>query len=166
MVNKKVLMSVLILGLAATVAGGETWAYFTDTATSQDNQFTAGTLKLKVGNGTDDFNFTVNNIKPGDLNQFAGDIYVENVGSINGTLTATLTNVSNSGFANLLNITVNGNKQGLVDGSTWDLGSLPSSGSKDLEFFYSWDDNDPNIDNPYQGASVAFDVKFNLKQQV
>jgi len=86
--NKKIYLSILAIGMAATIAGAGTWAYFSDTVTSTDNKFTAGTLKLAIGDGTPqnyNFNFSAS-VKPGDKNTFAGNIKVQNIGSINGTL--------------------------------------------------------------------------------
>lgn len=42
--NKKILISLAIIGLTAAIAAGATTAYFTDTAESEGNTFTAGNL--------------------------------------------------------------------------------------------------------------------------
>ena len=73
--------------------------------------------------------------------------------------------MSNSGFADLLNLTVNNEKKALADGSEWDLGSLESQQSKKITFYYTWVSNEPSIDNSYQDESVTFDVKFEITQE-
>ena len=65
---KKILMSVLTIGLVAAVAFGATQALFSDTETSFDNTFSAGTLDLTV-DGFDDPNVVhvaLGDMKPGD----------------------------------------------------------------------------------------------------
>jgi predicted ribosomally synthesized peptide with SipW-like signal peptide len=80
--NKKILASLLVIGVVAAVAGGSTFALFNDTETSEDNTFAAGELDLTVDwnetyngefeeyqpaaniNGTPIFNLS--DIKPGD----------------------------------------------------------------------------------------------------
>lgn len=65
---KKILFSLLIIGAIGAVAAGVTIAYFSDTETSQDNTFGAGTLDLTI-DGNDDpnvFHFDFQNLAPGD----------------------------------------------------------------------------------------------------
>jgi predicted ribosomally synthesized peptide with SipW-like signal peptide len=82
--NKKILISLSVIGAVAAIAVGGTIAYFSDTETSTGNTFTAGTLDLKVDstceyNGvqkgfctwgpkdlTDELFFKFNDVKPGD----------------------------------------------------------------------------------------------------
>jgi predicted ribosomally synthesized peptide with SipW-like signal peptide len=45
---KKILLSILVVALVATIAVGVTRSYFSDTETSSNNTFTAGKLDLKV----------------------------------------------------------------------------------------------------------------------
>jgi len=46
--NKKVIVSLAVIGIVAAVAIGATIAYFSDTATSANNMFVAGTIDLTV----------------------------------------------------------------------------------------------------------------------
>jgi predicted ribosomally synthesized peptide with SipW-like signal peptide len=48
--NKKILISLSVIGAVAAIAVGGTIAYFSDTETSTGNTFTAGSLDLKVDN--------------------------------------------------------------------------------------------------------------------
>ena len=75
MLNKKMLLSLLVIGVVSVSAGAGTWAYFSDTETSTDNTFTAGTLDIVIPNT---FNF--GDVAPGDVK--TETITIENKGSI------------------------------------------------------------------------------------
>ncbi len=47
--NKKILLSLSVIGLVTTIAIGGTMAYFSDTEISNSNTFTAGELNLDIG---------------------------------------------------------------------------------------------------------------------
>ena len=92
---KKILMSLLTIGLVASVAFGATQALFSDTETSQDNTFSTGTLDLTV-DGQDDPNVvhvTLANMKPGDTAQYQW--VLANAGSLTGKPWIEITNVKN-----------------------------------------------------------------------
>jgi len=102
--ERSILVSVLVIGVAAAMAGAGTIAYFNDTETSQGNTFTAGTLDLKVDDNDDPYvaHCELTNLKPGDSTigpgaWAPGALYwtVKNVGSLSGELTVTITNVVN-----------------------------------------------------------------------
>jgi len=77
--NQKVLYSVIVIGVVASLAIGGTYAYFTATRTTSENKFTAGTLDLSV-------------VAPdGTLAPFVIDNMGAN-GKIGGTKTWTITN--------------------------------------------------------------------------
>jgi len=63
--KKRIMMSLMIIGLVSALVGGATFAWFTSTAANADNTFTAGTLAI--------------NLTDGDDNAFSGAIY--NVGN-------------------------------------------------------------------------------------
>ena len=48
MINKKILMSALSIVTALSLAGGATYAFFTDTATSSNNVISSGTLSISL----------------------------------------------------------------------------------------------------------------------
>lgn len=75
MLNKKMLLSLLVIGVVSVSAGAGTWAYFSDTETSSGNTFTAGTLDIEIPNT---FNF--GNVAPGDTK--TEEITIKNNGSI------------------------------------------------------------------------------------
>ena len=94
--NKKIILSLAVIGVVAAIAVGGTVAYFTDTETSTGNTFTAGILDLKVDsectyNGVavsectwglkdldGDVFFNYNDIKPGDSGENTISLHVQN----------------------------------------------------------------------------------------
>ncbi len=83
---KKILLSLLTIGLVVSATAGATRANFSDTETSTGNTFTAGTLDLNAdgNNGVNDLKFTVTGLVPG--NQPIYTWHLNNVGSIPGYL--------------------------------------------------------------------------------
>ncbi|AKB18259.1 MULTISPECIES: TasA family protein [unclassified Methanosarcina] len=90
MLNKKMLLSVLIIGLVSVITGSSTWAYFQDTERSDDNTFTAGTLDLNLTNAQ----FTLSNKEPGDSGTETQTI--RNNGSLAGELDVTFSEITNT----------------------------------------------------------------------
>ena len=89
-INRKVLISLFIIGILALGIGWGTHSLFVDTETSSGNTFTAGTLDLKVG-GKDDPNIvtiTISNMKPGDVFGYYKWV-LKNAGSLSGNLSVT-----------------------------------------------------------------------------
>ena len=84
--NKKIIVSLAVIGVVAAIAVGGTVAYFSDTETSTGNTFTAGTIDIAVNdqnpwsqNGQYHFadmkpsqveysNFTINNVGTNPVN--------------------------------------------------------------------------------------------------
>ncbi|MDO8515027.1 MAG: TasA family protein [bacterium] len=82
---QKIILSLLVLGLAGTVAIGATRAYFSDVETSTGNTFAAGTFDLNLDGGNINVvKFSLSNLVPGN----SGTAYwtVKNVGNVNGYL--------------------------------------------------------------------------------
>ncbi len=92
--NRKVLLSLLVIGVAALMAGLGTSALFTDSATSEGNTFTAGTLTLKVGDGGVVQSVNVGNMKPGDISGYHKWV-LKNTGSLPGRISATFGDIVN-----------------------------------------------------------------------
>lgn len=91
--NIKILASLLAIGLTAIAIGGAfTGAFFSDSATSNHNTFSSGTLNLQLSNDnttwSDNVSMTINasNMAPGNL---AGPkmFCLRNNGTVNGTVT-------------------------------------------------------------------------------
>jgi len=89
---KKIILSLAIIGIISAIAIGATTAYFSNTAVSTGNTFTAGTLYLEVGedrvvgfSNTPNHLLTLSNMAPGVQSQdFI--IRVRNTGTLDGKL--------------------------------------------------------------------------------
>ena len=86
---KKIFLSLAVIAVVATVAVGATRAYFSDTATSTGNTFSAGTLDLKLTNNGEetDWDNKVSNTWVSPTNWAPGQevtatIHMTNIGSI------------------------------------------------------------------------------------
>ncbi len=99
--NKKILISLSVIGAVAAIAIGGTIAYFSDTETSTGNTFTAGSLDLIVDiNGTpenplDGPIFTLPDMKPGDSGEVTLSLTVDDnpaCGLVSFNLTSDLDN--------------------------------------------------------------------------
>jgi len=84
---KKTLGLILIALLTVGLVGGYTLAWFSDTETSNDNTWRAGTLNLTVNtnDGTNTVVFTVTNANPGESG--TGTWTLKNVGTVAGDIT-------------------------------------------------------------------------------
>ncbi|MBU7005674.1 TasA family protein [Phosphitispora fastidiosa] len=51
--KKRIMMSLMIIGLVSALVGGATFAWFTDTAANEGNTFTAGELDINLTDGDD-----------------------------------------------------------------------------------------------------------------
>ena len=93
---KKILLSLLLIGVISAVVGGGVHAIFSDTETATANTFTSGTLNMQVG-GTDPctVKVTLNSVKPTDA-ATAATWLITNLGSINGSLNITLSAITNN----------------------------------------------------------------------
>lgn len=94
--NKKVLLSVLIITIIVVGAGTATWAYLTATRTASTNKFTAGTLDLDVSaNGNKLEPFVIENM--GDNANISGTKTwtIKNTGTLPGRLLVRLQNLVN-----------------------------------------------------------------------
>ena len=100
---RKILISLITILLAVGLVGGGAFAYFSDTATSSSNSFTAGTMDLQVVspyggesypgfppektyNGVVIPGNTVGDVKPGDSPIMEWRMHVNNLGSVDGVL--------------------------------------------------------------------------------
>jgi predicted ribosomally synthesized peptide with SipW-like signal peptide len=98
---KRILFSVLIIGLAISLVGGA-FAYFTDTQTSTSNVFTAGNTILEMANSSGVFSHSNDVVIGGESNMAPGHeygpytVYFKNAGSINGFVTAVVSYTRNA----------------------------------------------------------------------
>lgn len=92
--NKRILLSIMVIAITATMIAGATTAYFSDVETSNGNTFTAGKLDLQIDGGDANVvKFDVKNMKPGS--QPTGHYALTNIGTINGYLDITKITVTN-----------------------------------------------------------------------
>lgn len=107
MINKRILLSLLTIGLLACIASAGTWAYFQDTVVSEDNEITTATLTSQyatvptpgVGDWTtfagdtgNEFGpFTANDLVPDDTEYTFQDISIRNMGTTPAGVTVTIT---------------------------------------------------------------------------
>jgi predicted ribosomally synthesized peptide with SipW-like signal peptide len=91
---KKILISLFVIGLVSVAAFSATQAYFSDTETSENNTFTAGTLDLKVDDKDDPLsNVVIEDVYPG-----WGDYYtwvLKNAGTVDGQPTIEFSAIEN-----------------------------------------------------------------------
>src|SRR3989344_2122501 len=84
MINKKIALSLLSIASALVIVGGATFAFFSDTKTSTENTFAAGTLEVSITDQNADTLFEseaiVSNWAPGDQSFVNFD--VKNVGTL------------------------------------------------------------------------------------
>lgn len=90
---RRILLSIIIIGVVAGMMGAGTFSYFSDVETSSGNTFTAGVLDLKVGdNDPCCWSFSIGPMIPGQT-YFSGFVNVTNMGNIPGNLTVNITNL-------------------------------------------------------------------------
>jgi len=182
---KNALLGLLLLGVIAAIVGSGTLAYFSDTETSTNNVFAAGTIDLQV-DGKDDPNvttyFSVSDVYPpanGSVvinltnvgtNAGMADIHIKNVVNGEGSNPVSETDTVQPGdLGKYLNITI------VYDGNTivndvpindlnctnYDMGILNASETKQVTI--SW--NLPAwVGNDVMGDNVTFDIEFSLNQ--
>jgi Ca-activated chloride channel family protein len=99
--NKRILISLSVIGAVAAIAVGGTIAYFSDVETSTGNTFTAGRLDLivdingRVVNPLNEPIFSVTDMKPGDSGEKTISLTVDNnpsCGFVSFNLTSDLDN--------------------------------------------------------------------------
>jgi predicted ribosomally synthesized peptide with SipW-like signal peptide len=103
MISKKILASIVVIGILALAIGWGTYSLFFDTETSKGNKFTAGTLDLKVWNETlsawvdepDVPHFEIAGVEPGDFGSYL--FKLKNSGNLNGTAKIHIKDVYNDG---------------------------------------------------------------------
>lgn len=100
MLNRKILISLLVIAVTAVMVGMGTFAYFSDSETSYGNTFVAGTLDLTVNGQNDPLPVLVNIEAKPSQRKVIGPIKVKNVGINKGVLDIHYTKVVDSGGLN------------------------------------------------------------------
>lgn len=95
--KNRIILSAMVMTIAASLIVGATTAMLTDKETSTGNTFTAGTLDLKIDDGDSNvIKFNVDNMHPDS--QPTGSYKLTNAGTLNGYLDLskiTVTNLEN-----------------------------------------------------------------------
>lgn len=171
--NKGAVLAIAGSALASTIAVGvsfapSTFAAFTDTTTSSANSASAGTLNIDVvdnaGNVTSAARVVVTNASPSMATQ-ASTLSIRNSGSLASSLRIKTSNLNAFGkslddvlriqvFDQLNNIAY----EGKVSGLDFTLASLPANTTTIYTIKVTWPDLAEVDDNPYQGASLTFDL--------
>jgi len=81
--NKKIILSLSVIGIVAAIVIGGTIAYFTDTETSEGNTFTAGTLDLSIpeSDNPQEFPVSFTDMVPGEWTE-KQTLKLKNTGSL------------------------------------------------------------------------------------
>lgn len=159
MLNKKILLSVLIIGTIAVVAGAGTWAYFDSEQTVEGNTIGSGTLTLIPAGESALTAFTIENIVPGDSGT-ASAANLENSGSVPGHLYAEITA---TGEENMPDLAVTMNGEAVTDGATIDLGVLAAGATIPVNVAYDFEYLDED-QNAQQDQTVSYTINYHLMQ--
>lgn len=182
--NKKILVSLLLVGLVGFALGWGTYSQFSDTETTTAT-FTAGTLNLKVGND-DPVSWKINltDLLPGCSS--SQSVAINNSGSVNGNLSISFSSLEDeeNGLTepelvlgdtepdgelaeNLyLKITVDGTviyegyASGVLSGG---LADYPLNAGASVTFTVNYS-IDEAVDNIIQSDVVGFTITFLLEQ--
>jgi len=164
--NKKILISLSVIGAVAAIAIGGTVAYFTDTETSKGNTFTAGTLDLSIpepGN-PQEFPVSFTDMKPGEWTEKM-TLELKNTGS----LTHVIDRIQVSGIEeNDRKTTVDMEKRTIEKcwGATPDLLELEDKltvrvgyvGGDDDALFEAWQPEDYGPSGDNDGMTFTYDT--------
>lgn len=164
MVNKKIFMSLVVLVAIIGLASAGTFAYFSDSASSNGNKITTGTIDLTVGGQAALAPFVFGPIVPGDsvTNQLAATF--QNDGTVAGDL---IVDIDMSGAPALYtsSVTIGGVSHTLVNGPNHiEVGKLDigSGYKKDMTFSFNFAESGGSGQTG-QGATIAYDSTFMLK---
>ncbi|MFA6314891.1 MAG: TasA family protein [Candidatus Paceibacterota bacterium] len=93
---KRILLSLAVIAVVATVAVGATRSYFSDTETSTGNTFTAGTIDIAI-DGSNPWiqKYSIGDLKPGETGNISFDI--QNVGQNPVNVSKNLSSFENTG---------------------------------------------------------------------
>lgn len=92
---KKILGLTIAALMVMVLVGGGTWAYFSDTESSDNNSLTGGTLDLNINGGNAAVTtFSATNVAPGDSG--SGTVTLNNAGTLNGELDIVFSAITNT----------------------------------------------------------------------
>lgn len=181
MVNKRILLSLLTIGLLSCIVSAGTWAYFQDTVTSEDNVIKTANLSSQYSlNGGADWvgfigesetfgPFTVFNIVPDSTEHPLQSIRINNIGNTTASVSALVTPGSSPDSVANLVIEVGG--QTIYTGGAFvtgpivlDLGDLSPLGADfvDASITYTYTDTNAN-QNSDEVKTIPFDLAISVR---
>lgn len=168
MINKKIMVSLLTIGMLAAIGSAGTWAYFSDTVKGANDTITSGTIILSGVNAT--ASYAIPNAAPGDNNVSITTATVTNAGTLPGNLYVNITSptaTTEGGQSLLSHLHFYLNGQPAATGTSVNLGELRpgSANSMPVAITYSYD-NLIEPQNNEQGQTVHFDIKYSLVQSI
>ena len=183
MINKKILLSLLTVGLLACIASGGTWAYFQDTVNSTGNILTTATLTSVYSleptpttylpfstNGGNFGPFVVSNLVPDSSEHIIQPISIENLGTTSATVTATIT--PGTPVANVPNLLIEVGTQPIyTDGAfvtpspkILNLGDVGAAGADPADASISYTFTDTGLNqNLSETQSIPFNMSIAVK---
>jgi len=188
MMNKKILLSLLTIGLLACTASAGTWAFFQDTIVSEDNEMTTATLTSQyslvetpsvpgdwtgfAGDTGNEFGpFTANDLVPDGTEYTSQYIHVRNMGTTPAGVTVTITPGTTVPEIEGLTIEVGGHtiyEDGeFVDSGTpapFALADVGAAGDSpvDASITYTYEDGAVN-ENPDETQTIPFDMSIAVR---
>ena len=182
MINKKILLSLLTVGLLACIASAGTWAYFQDIIYSPVNTLTTATLTSEytydpaptppltgwVPFTTNDgiFGpFNADNLVPDGNTHIIKPIHIQNMGTTSATVTATITPGTPIDDVQDLVITVGGDT--IYTGGAFvitpinlDLGDVGALGASNVDASIGYTFNDAGNQNLSETQSIPFNMSI------
>lgn len=171
--NKGAVLAIAGSALASTVAVGVTFApstmaAFTDTTTSSANSAAAGTLNIDVvdnnGNVKSAATVNVTNASPTMMARVQ-TLSIKNSGSLDASMRIKAANLvpSAKSLNDVLKVTVLDQLgatvyEGKVADIDFQLANLPATATTIYTIKVTWPDDPAVDDNPYQGATLTFDL--------
>jgi predicted ribosomally synthesized peptide with SipW-like signal peptide len=170
-VNKKLILSLLTVGMLAVVASAGTWAYFQDTITSTGNGVTTAQVKMNIDGTTVGPNgianipgVTISNVIPesGVWHQIGSTHILKNVGTTGADV---YVKVSGTKPVALLAITIGGPAAGPTiinfNDAPKKIGTnlLPGPG-QDMDVSVGYYYTDSGNQNGDEGLTTSFDVTY------
>jgi spore coat-associated protein N len=188
-INRRVVGSIATIGVAATILIGATFAFFSNSGTSSDNIFSAGTLDLKLTDSNEiaqdnvTASFGGSNLAPGDCVPSASGsatLKVKNTGTVagnhidfafsnnNATMSAQLrVDLLTYDGGDLLAGLANSNGTSFKDLGDLQVGGINNQPLTDLNTDHTLAMRvclDSSTDNAFQGQSDTLTVTAGLKQ--
>lgn len=192
--QRKFIIGVSLFALAVAIVGsGIIYAWYSDTQSQTNNQFTTGTLKLSVNSGADG-HIAKSGMKPGDYGT-AANWKIQSTGTIGGDLSIKLVNVPTNALTNNLKVAfwiTSDNTKTWKSGDRYlnsagqivvsNTATMPADAYQPLSsyigktwtgytgitgdagYFVASYNLPGTTDNTVQGLSAQFDIQFTLDQ--